>query len=125
MSQENPSSQLDVEFIYLPVINYSMQQNRIPVIRLLSIKNNTERPLTDLKVSLTLEPEFALVSPVMVEKLASGEIIKITGLHLTLDPSFFIQQTERLSGSIVLVVSNGADEFFREKYPIDILAFDQ
>ncbi|MBW9278584.1 DUF4011 domain-containing protein [Bacteroides fragilis] len=125
MSQENPSSQLDVEFIYLPVINYSMQQNRIPVIRLLSIKNNTERPLTDLKVSLTLEPEFASVSPVMVEKLASGEIIKITGLHLTLDPSFFIQQTERLSGSIVLVVSNGADEFFREKYPIDILAFDQ
>lgn len=39
MSQENPSSQLDVEFIYLPVINYSMQQNRIPVVRLLSIKN--------------------------------------------------------------------------------------
>ena len=59
MSQENPSSQLDVEFIYLPVINYSMQQNRIPVVRLLSIKNNTEHPLTDLKVFLTLEPEFA------------------------------------------------------------------
>ena len=59
MSQENPSSQLDVEFIYLPVINYSMQQNRIPVVRLLSIKNNTEHPLADLKVFLTLEPEFA------------------------------------------------------------------
>ena len=52
MSQENPSSQLDVEFIYLPVINYSMQQNRIPVVRLLSIKNNTEHPLADLKVFL-------------------------------------------------------------------------
>ena len=67
MSQENPSSQLDVEFIYLPVINYSMQQNRIPVVRLLSIKNNTEHPLADLKVFLTLEPEFASVSPVMVK----------------------------------------------------------
>ena len=125
MSQENPSSQLDVEFIYLPVINYSMQQNRIPVVRLLSIKNNTEHPLTDLKVFLTLEPEFASVSPVMVEKLASGEIITITGLNLMLDPSFFIQQTERLSGTIVLVVSDEENVFFQEKYPVDILAFDQ
>ena len=38
MSQENPSSKLDVEFIYLPVVNYSMQQNQIPVVRLFSIK---------------------------------------------------------------------------------------
>ena len=114
MSQENPSSQLDVEFIYLPVINYSMQQNRIPVVRLLSIKNNTEHPLADLKVFLTL-----------VEKLASGEIITITGLNLMLDPSFFIQQTERLSGTIVLVVSDEENVFFQEKYPVDILAFDQ
>lgn len=114
MSQENPSSQLDVEFIYLPVINYSMQQNRIPVVRLLSIKNNTEHPLADLKVFLTLEPEFASVSPVMVEKLASGEIITITGLNLMLDPSFFIQQTERLSGTIVLVVSDEKTYFSRE-----------
>ena len=125
MSQENPSLQLDVEFIYLPVINYSMQQNRIPVVRLLSIKNNTEHPLADLKVFLTLEPEFASVSPVMVEKLASGEIITITGLNLMLDPSFFIQQTERLSGTIVLVVSDEENVFFQEKYPVDILAFDQ
>lgn len=57
--------------------------------RLLSIKNNTEHPLADLKVFLTLEPEFASVSPVMVEKLASGEIITITGLNLMLDPSFY------------------------------------
>ena len=83
MSQENPSSQLDVEFIYLPVINYSMQQNRIPVVRLLSIKNNTEHPLADLKVFLTLEPEFASVSPVMevladkYKELNSGVTIEI------------------------------------------------
>ena len=73
MSQENPSSKLDVEFIYLPVVNYSMQQNRIPVVRLFSIKNNTEHPLADLKVSLIFEPEFAAASPVMIERLSPGE----------------------------------------------------
>ena len=31
MSQENPSSQLDVEFIYLPVINYSMLDHDVVV----------------------------------------------------------------------------------------------
>jgi len=33
-------------------------------------------------------------------------VFPITGLNLMLDPSFFIQQTERLSGTIVLVVSD-------------------
>ena len=61
----------------------------------------------------------------MVEKLASGEIITITGLNLMLDPSFFIQQTERLSGTIVLVVSDEENVFFQEKYPVDIGFFDQ
>lgn len=125
MSQENPSSKLDVEFIYLPVVNYSMQQNRIPVVRLFSIKNNTEHPLADLKVSLIFEPEFAAASPVMIERLSPGEMIKITTLNLLLDPSFFIRQTERFSGAIGLIVSCDEEVVFQSKYPIDILAFDQ
>lgn len=125
MSQENPSSKLDVEFIYLPVVNYSMQQNRIPVVRLFSIKNNTEHPLADLKVFLIFEPEFAAASPVMIERLSPGEMIKITTLNLLLDPSFFIRQTERFSGAIGLIVSCDEEVVFQSKYPIDILAFDQ
>ena len=88
-------------------------------------KNNTEHPLADLKVSLIFEPEFAAASPVMVERLSPGEMIKITTLNLLLDPSFFIRQTERFSGAIGLIVSCDEEVVFQSKYPIDILAFDQ
>ncbi|MFT4223418.1 hypothetical protein [Dysgonomonas sp.] len=42
---ENEQSKLNIEFSYLPVVNFAMQQNRVSVIRDFSMENLTEEIL--------------------------------------------------------------------------------
>ncbi len=48
-----------VQFSYLPLINFAIQQNSAPVIHQLSIENATSAPLKDIQVQITAEPAFA------------------------------------------------------------------
>ncbi|MBK6285823.1 MAG: hypothetical protein IPF54_26910 [Draconibacterium sp.] len=41
-----------VEFIYTPVANYAIQQNRIPIIRKLVVENPSDEDLLDLKIEI-------------------------------------------------------------------------
>ncbi|NDV78321.1 DUF3320 domain-containing protein [Dysgonomonas sp. 511] len=116
---------LKVEFTYLPVVNFAMQQNRVSLIRQLSIENLTGNHFNDLKVTLIAEPVFGEAVPVAIQSLGAGETIRVESLSLNLSSTYFAQLTERLAGSITVQISSGEDELFRQVYPIDILAYDQ
>ena len=47
-----------VDFIYSQVINFSMQQNHIPVIRKLLITNSTGNDIQNINIELTFELRF-------------------------------------------------------------------
>ncbi|MDR1919287.1 MAG: DUF3320 domain-containing protein [Tannerellaceae bacterium] len=118
-------NKISVEFLYLPVINFAMQQNRVSAIRLLSVENLTDECLSDLRISLSVEPEFAATTPVAIEAIAAKETVRIENLKLSLSTRFFAQLTEKLSGAFTLEVYSGEERLFQEDYPVDILAFDQ
>ena len=119
------SNLIKVEFVYLPVINFVLQQNRVSVIRVFNIGNISEKVLNNIQVKLITEPEFADIIPYMIESVPVNGTARINDLKLTLSTGFFIQLTERLAGNIALEISIEGEVVFRENYPIDILAFDQ
>src|SRR5688572_14764936 len=55
-ASDNPS--IRITFTYDPAINYAFQQNMIPVLRELVVRNS-DFPRKELKVSLRTEPAFA------------------------------------------------------------------
>lgn len=116
---------LNVEFSYLPVVNFAMQQNRVSVIRDLFIENLTEEILKDLRIELSSDPEFTTVSPIAIEAVNAKEKIRIEAPKLKLSANYFAQLTERMSGDISLKVYSNDELLFDEKYPINILAYDQ
>ncbi len=115
----------EVEFIYLPVINFAMQQNGVSVIRRLSIKNRGENNLTNIKVVISAEPGFGDAAPVFIDTLPGNEIRNIDSLRFNLSTNYFAQLTERISGYITLEVFSDNETLFKQAYPIDILAYDQ
>lgn len=125
MCQENALAKLEVEFTYLPIINYSMQQNGVSVVRLCTLKNQTDEDLSDLLVSLTPNLEFTSAASVKIDFLAAHSNIKIDSLYLRLNASFFIQLTERVLADITLCVSDANGVLYSERYNLDVLAFDQ
>lgn len=116
---------IDVTLVYLPTVNFSMQQNRVAVVREFSVTNSSENPLQSLDVSITVEPEFASFSPVHIERINAKETVRITDFNLSLSADFFAQLTERFAGNLTVTVTSGEELLFKKNFPIDVLAFDQ
>lgn len=116
---------IKVEFVYLPVVNFAMQQNRVSVVRQLSIENLTESVYEDIKIQITLEPEFGNATPINLEILPPREIIRVDPVQLNLSANYFAQLTERFSGDVILTIFSQEEQLFSQRYPIDILAYDQ
>ena len=122
---ENESKIINVEFIYLPVINFVMQQNRVSLIRQFTVENKTENTLRNIKIILSVEPDFAFTFPYIIEAIPSGETIRVESFNFNLSTSFFAQMTERVVGDFRLEIFSDDTSIYMKIYPIDILAFDQ
>lgn len=116
---------INVEFGYLPIINFAIQQNGASVIHQLSIENTTPAPLRDIHVQITTEPAFGSAVPVVVEEIPALGSVCLQAFNLTLSANYFTQLTERLSGSLKVDISSEGEQIFSRNYPIDILAYDQ
>lgn len=114
-----------VQFGYLPLINFAIQQNSTPVIRQLSIENTTSASMENIQVRITTEPDFGNAAPIAIELIPAGSSVCLQSFNLTLSANFFTQLTERLSGSLKIEITSKEELLFSQAYPIDILAYDQ
>lgn len=123
MSEE--SNLIKIEFIYLPAINYAMQQNRVSLIRKLAIENQSSETFQNIKVSLSTDPDFADNASTTIDLLSPGEVMRIDSLKLNLSSNYFAQLTERSAANIKLTVTSEDQVLSEQNYPIEVLAFDQ
>jgi hypothetical protein len=114
-----------VDFIFSQVISFSMQQNHIPVIRKFLITNSTGNDIQNINVDLTFEPEFATPISTKILLLKNGESLLVNNFDLKLSPKFLSELTERLSGSVKIMLQSEDRILFLNDYLIDVLAFDQ
>lgn len=114
-----------VQFGYLPLINFAIQQNSAPVIHQLSIENITSAPLKDIQVQITAEPAFGNTVPTVIEQIPANSTVSLQSPSLTLSANYLTQLTERLSGNLKVEITSGETLIFTRTYPIDILAYDQ
>lgn len=121
----NSKQLLNVDFIHSSVVNFSLQQNKIPVIRKFVIRNVSEKDLQNLRVELSFDPEYAVPFTTSVLSLGKGESVSIDNHDIKLSSGFLSEMTERMSGMIKINIFSDSDNVFTNDYKIDILAFDQ
>ncbi|HEY5507537.1 MAG TPA: DUF4011 domain-containing protein, partial [Paludibacter sp.] len=122
---ENELELVNVEFVYLPVVNYAMQQNRVSLIRQFTVENKTDDILKNIRITLSIEPSFATSIPYIIEAIPGGETIRVESFKLNLSTTFFAQMTERVAGDFTLEIFSEDTSIYQGSFPIDILAFDQ
>lgn len=49
---------ISVDLDYVRTVNYAMQQNDVPVVKALRIRNGTDAALRGLNIRITTEPAF-------------------------------------------------------------------
>lgn len=119
------NSKLEVDLTYSPIINFAMQQNHVPAIRKLTIKNVGETELSNITLHISPEPEFAIVWTKKIDLLPKDELLDLGAIDIRTITKYLAELTERIAGSFTLTIKNETETLFDEVYPINVLAYDQ
>lgn len=90
------------------LINFAIQQNDVPIVKLLRIENNGDVPLGDLEVCISVEPAFAETWTSHIKSIAPREVVDLEFIDLHLSPSFLSELTERVRGRLFVQVRQKA-----------------
>ena len=118
-----PSVSIDVELD--SAINYAMQQNGVPIIKLLRVTNLTDEQLDDLTVTITAQPEFFAPNVIMLSPLGPGSSINLGTIDLRPSHDFLANLTEKVIGSITISVKSRDELLTSNDHRIDVLAYDE
>ena len=102
-----------------------MQQNHVPVIRGIVVKNTGVNDLEGVDIHLAFDPDFADGQSLSIERIAAGQSVDLTEIPLHLSTSYLSNLTERIDGRIKLTVTCGGENIYSESYDVGLLAFDQ
>ncbi len=106
------------------VINYALHHNGVRIVRNVTITNNSEKDLSNLKLSFTSTPEFIKPVSIDINFVPAGKSYEISTINLVIDPDFLAGMTERIEGELHAVLSC-EEELASTSASISILAFDQ
>ena len=81
-----------------PQISFACHQNSVPLIRDISIKNDTENSLQDLVLQMDVSPSFVAAKTWNIASLPNGAEINVTDRDTTLNGSFLLDLTESMRG---------------------------
>ena len=108
-----------------PTVNFAMQQNDVPVIKELCIKNLGDTLLKNLILDLSAEPEFASEKQLHIAVIPPGGTHRLGVIDWPLSPGYLRRITEGLVGEIRLQVSAPGHTPVLHTNRIEILGFDE
>lgn len=116
---------VDVTLNYIPVVNFSMQQNHVRIIREIAVENTGATNLEDIDIAVSFDPLFAEVSPLHVDRLPVGTSVQLTDVPVHILTTYLSDLTERIEGVIKIEVKSDDKILASKTYDISLLAFDQ
>ena len=116
---------VNIELTYSQIINYAMQQNFIPLIKRLVLKNTSTENYRDIEIEIKAEPGFAHTWTARVDSLPSESSVELDQAVVRLSSDFLVQLTEKTLGTLTLCLKSGGDELCCAHYDVEILPHDQ
>jgi len=110
---------------YVPFVNFAMQQNAVPLLKSLTVKNKTTAPLDHVEVRIWSDPPVLAEKTVRMETLGSGSEYTFKELALTLLREPLRKQTERENGHFWIEVKSDNEPPVRRPFPLTLLAYNE
>jgi hypothetical protein len=106
-------------------INFAMQQNDVPIVKALHIRNASETALRDLRIRITTEPSFADPWEVGVDLVTEGTTYNVSAIDLALSPTVLGELTERVRGRLRCTLVRGQECLAEHLEDVELLARDE
>ncbi|MBP0964808.1 MAG: DUF3320 domain-containing protein [Oscillospiraceae bacterium] len=106
-------------------INFAMQQNYVPVIRFLTVNNESDQLLENVDLKISFEPEFAKEFRYHIDSIPAQGSVEISPVKINTNTDFLFSLTEKMVGNITVDVVQGEEELFTYRDSVELLAHDQ
>lgn len=125
MTQENPIHPIELQLSALQTVNFALQHNKVPLIRNLSIINNTDTPLEQVELHITASPSFCLPFFRQFEYIGANCTFQAGKLDLKLDGAFLAGLTEKVPGLLTVELRKGNAVLAAQTLEMTALAYDE
>lgn len=105
--------------------NYAAWQNSVPLLRGLAINNESGAERRELRLELATVPPFARPRQWQLQRVAAGELFRISDTDLELDPEYLEGLNEAERGVLKLRLYAGDELLTEAHHPVRMLARDE
>lgn len=107
------------------VINYALQQNKIPAVQSVVIHNDTDTDLSKAELSICSDTEVILPFSTVIEFVPAHKSFSLNEVEVTLNATFLAGLTEKIKGMLTFTLSKDGEEIAKESVELTSLAFDE
>ena len=118
------SSKISVDIDMNPSVNFAMQQNYVPLINALTIKNTSTDVFKDLAVEITSDPDFSQIWVGNIAELQPLQEVRLSSIPLLLSSSFLANLSDGVLGHLRIRISTPQSSLFDFALPVDLDAYD-
>lgn len=119
----NTKCELNVDC--LKVVNYAIQQNRIPFVRSIQLYNGLDTVLQKCNLHISFSPEYAQEIDIPVGDLKAGTGAIIDDIHILLSGEFLSAMTEHVIGQLIVSLFSEGNKVCESVIQIELLTFDE
>lgn len=109
----------------LPVVNYALYRNNVPVVRSVTVVNETDLPIENAELSIASAPDICLPYSLHIDCIPARRAYEIKDIKLLLNAELLAGVTEKLNGTLTVTLTSGGETVAAETMEFTALAFDQ
>ena len=106
-------------------VSFAMQQNHVPVVRQLVIRNDGGEERKNLRIAITTDPDIADPWTTELDSILPGDERCVEGIAIHLSASKLFGLTERINGTLKVVVSDESGVLAEETKNLSFLSYDE
>lgn len=119
------SANCEIKIDCLKVINYAVQQNRIPFVRSIQVYNGADSALENCRLRVSFMPEYAQDIEIAIGEIKAGAGLTLKDANIVFSGDYLSSMTERVVGQLTATLVSGEDDVCTVVEQIDILTFDE
>lgn len=117
--------QIRLDVSVLSVVNYALQQNKVPILQEITVVNKSDHTIKDADLRITATPDLCLPYSKHLDLIPANEEYSIKNVRLILNGELLAGLTEKVVGTLHVSLGSENQLLYNDDIEITALAFDE
>ena len=96
-----------IDVSYDPRVNFALQQNAVPFVKRIVVRNLGDEDIRDVVLSITATPGVIVPAELRIDRLVAGGSHEVSPVDVRLRPEILAAQQEREAGTLMVRATSG------------------